>query len=302
MRLYPSDNGLRVQTPAKLNLFFEVLGKRDDGYHEIESLMCPIRLCDSLEFHDDPSGRVSLDCAAASGPRAPGSDWLADVPEGPENLVLRAVELVRREAGVARGARVRLVKRIPTQAGLGGGSSDAAAALAAANAHWKLGRAPAQLAEWGAQLGSDIPFFFAAGAAVCRGRGERVARAVRAGQAHFVVVRPPQGLSTAAVYRACRPADAPRSLAAMLEAFERGDWAAVGRLLFNRLEAAAAGLSPHVALLREEFQRLDCLGHAMSGSGSAYFGLCRHARHARRVARRLQARNLGSVFCVPSCA
>ncbi len=99
---------------------------------------------------------------------------LHDVPEGADNLVVRAVELVRRRAGVRRGASLELVKRIPAAAGLGGGSSDAAAALVAANEGWRLGRSPGELAAWAAELGSDVPFFLADSSAVCRGRGEQV--------------------------------------------------------------------------------------------------------------------------------
>jgi 4-diphosphocytidyl-2-C-methyl-D-erythritol kinase len=302
MRLYPTEAGVTVQAPAKINLFFEVLGRRDDGYHEIESLMCPIDLCDTIEFCDAPGPQVTLSCALPSGPRGPCCTWLPDVPEGPENLVLRGVELLRRQAGIKRGAAVRLIKRIPTAAGLGGGSSDAAAVLAAANACWKLGYDAQSLGSMAAELGSDVPFFFARGPAICRGRGERVEAVAGAGMLHFVVVRPPKGLSTAAVYRVCQPARQPESLRAIRAALAAGDWPAVGRQLFNRLEEPAATLSPYVRQLRAEFDRLDCLGHAMSGSGSSYFGLCRNARHARRVARRLQARNLGSVYAVRSCA
>ena len=122
------------------------------------------------------------------------------MPEGPDNLVVRAVELVRRRAGVRRGAKLLLVKRIPAAAGLGGGSSDAAAALVAANEGWRLGRSRDELADWAAELGSDVPFFLAGGPAICRGRGERVEPVAGLGALDFVVVRPPEGLSTAAVY------------------------------------------------------------------------------------------------------
>ena len=108
-------------------------------------------------------------------------------------------------------------------------------------------------------------------------------------------------LSKAAVYRACRPAEPPEPLADALGAFRRGDPAALGRRLFNRLQEPAGRLCASVERLRQEFERMDCLGHAMTGSGTCYFGVCRHRLHARRVARRLQARGLGSVYVVRSC-
>jgi len=296
MHLHRSAAGLVVQAPAKLNLFFEVLGKRADGYHEIETLVYPIDLYDTLYVTEDPSGRVRFGCHWAR--RGPEVDSLGDVPEGPENLAVRAVELLRQQAGVSRGIAMRLVKRIPSAAGLGGGSSDAAAALVAASTLWNLGWSDWQLGRLGAELGSDVPLFLVRGPAVCRGRGEEVQPVSGLGLLHFVVVRPPAGLSTAAVYRACRPARRARPLAPLVEALLRGDLKRGGRLLFNRLEPAAETLSPWVRRLRQELEEADCVGHRMTGSGSCHYGLCRHARHARRAARRLLAKGFGFAFAV----
>jgi len=301
MHIRRSATELVIQAPAKLNLFFEVLAKRTDGYHEIETLMCPIDLYDTLYFRETSEGEVRFRCRRvieAGGPSGCGFD---QVPDGPDNLVVRAVELVRRRAGIRRGAELLLVKRIPAAAGLGGGSSDAAAALVAANLCWRLGRPRDELACWAAELGSDVPFFLAGGPAICRGRGACVTPLGGLGGLSFVVVRPPEGLATAAVYGVCRPAAEPRPVGRLWEAIERGDWSEAGRRLWNRLQPAAASLSPWVGRLEREFAQLDCLGHAMSGSGTSYFGLCRHARHARRSARRLRASGLGTVFAVRSC-
>jgi len=298
MQLYRSGRGVVVQAPAKINLFFEVLGRRPDGYHEIETLVAPIQLYDTLYFGEENTGQVRLTCQRPNGAATAWGGWIEDLPEGPENLVVRAVERLRQRAGVRRGARLRLVKRIPTAAGLGGGSSDAAAALAAANAGWQLGWSPGALQELGSELGSDVPLFFAGGPAVCRGRGERVEPIRCLPALDFVLVRPPAGLSTAAVYQACRPAAEARSVQPLLEALARGDLAAAGRSMFNRLEEAASTLSPWIERLRGAMESADCLGHQMSGSGTCYFGLCRHARHARRVARRLQAAGVGIAWAV----
>jgi 4-diphosphocytidyl-2-C-methyl-D-erythritol kinase len=298
MHLHRSQSGWVVQAPAKLNLFFEVLAKRGDGYHEIETLVYPINLYDTLYFKEDPSGQVKLGCQRVSGVWGPKGSGLGGVPPGTQNLVVRAVELLRRRARVSAGATLRLVKRIPSAAGLGGGSSDAAAALAAANEAWGLGWSPVQLARLGAELGSDVPSFFPRRPVVCRGRGELVEPISGLGTLHFVVVRPPDGLATGEVYQRCRPGPQPRPLAPLLEALLGGELAAVGRLLFNRLEPVAERLSPWIHCLRSEFARTDCLGHQMTGSGTCYFGLCRHARHARRVAARLRARGVGIAFAV----
>ncbi len=290
MHFHRDSVDIVIQTPAKLNLFFEVLGKRADGFHEIETLMVPIDLFDSVFFKEDSSGQIQLDC-----------DKAESVPDGHANLVYRAVELLRRRANVHSGARLRLVKRIPIAAGLGGGSSDAAAALLAANKGWGLDWSRDELGELAAELGSDVPFFLVDGAAVCRGRGERIGPIGGLGALCFVVVRPPAGLSTADVYRTCRPARQPRQLAPVLDALSGGDLSAAGRLLFNRLQPAAAKLSPWIHKLETELEKQDCLGHLMSGSGTCYFGLCRHMRQARRVATRLQARGIGVAYAVQAC-
>lgn len=299
MLIERSAQQIVVRTPAKLNLWFEVLGRREDGYHEIETLMCPISLFDTLYFKEEPGGQIELTCERVSGSAGENFPVPAEVPEGPKNLVVRAVELYRRRAGTDSGARLRLVKRIPVAAGLGGGSSDAAAALVAADLAW--GRLPRhELYALAAEIGSDVPFFLAGGPAICRGRGERVEPVVSARRWHFVVLCPPAGLATAEVYRACGPARLPVSSAPMCRAFARGDLATVGRLLFNRLEPAAARLSKWVTRLKEELAESELAGCAMTGSGSSCFGLCRHRRQARRIAERFRARDIGNVFAVAS--
>jgi 4-diphosphocytidyl-2-C-methyl-D-erythritol kinase len=306
MMIHRSTVGLAVHAPAKLNLFFEVLGKRRDGYHEIETLMVPIGLFDTLSFEEDSPGQIRFECrSVCRGCRRPREiATLAATPDslplGEENLVVRAVNVFRRKAEVRRGARVRLVKRIPIAAGLGGGSSDAAAALVAANEVWEVGWSRRQLSEVAAELGSDVPFFLGEGPAVCRGRGERIEPIAAVTSMAFVVVRPPEGLSTAAVYEKCRPAKTPRPIGPMLDAFGRGDRVEVGRLLFNRLQPVARELSVWIRQLEDALGQEDCLGHLMSGSGTSCFALCRHMRHARRVARRVQATGLGTAFAVRS--
>jgi 4-diphosphocytidyl-2-C-methyl-D-erythritol kinase len=300
MHVRKTDSGLEVWAPAKLNLFLEVLARRDDGFHEIETLMCPINLYDTLYFCPDPSGRVSLTCrwAGAGEHGAPEQETL---PEGTANTVVRACELLRRRAGVSLGARLDLVKRIPTAAGLAGGSSDAAATLLAANQGWDLNLSPLELAHVAAEVGSDVPFFLGRGAAICRGRGERIEPVEGLGSLHFVVVKPPAALSTADVYRACRPAAPPQQAGPLVAVLRQGCISQAGRLMVNRLQPAAETLSEEVGELRAEFARLDVDGRQMSGSGTSYFALCRNARHARRIAGQLSARGVGRVYAVRSC-
>jgi 4-diphosphocytidyl-2-C-methyl-D-erythritol kinase len=288
-------NNLQVHAPAKLNLHLEILARRPDGFHEIETLMLSVSLYDTLHFSPRSDDRLTLDCRWAAGLAARHGDSLGDIPMAQRNIVYRAVDLLRQTAGIRRGADVRVVKRIPSQAGLGGASSDAAAALLAANVGWELNWTNDQLAQLAAQLGSDITFFFSGGAAICRGRGEQIEAFGRVPPLHVVVVRPPEGLSTPTVYKACRPAVKPEDVAGITRAVQRGHASEVGRHLMNRLQEPAEQLSSAVVRLREAFSRTDCLGHQMSGSGSSYFGIARSAAHARRLAARLQAMNLGLV-------
>lgn len=300
MLVREAADGVELWTPAKLNLFFEVLAKRKDGFHEIETLMVPVDLYDTLSVENDPAGRLALSCGWVTQSGEGGSNSSGDLPAEQDNLAMKAVDLLRRRHAPGRGARLRLVKRIPAAAGLGGASSDAAAALVGANRVWRLGLAVDRLAELAAELGSDVPFFLFGRPAVCRGRGERIEPLADLGVLHCVVVRPPVGLATRDVYGRCRPGTSPRSAAEVIERLSRGDLSAAGERMVNRLEEPAASLSPWIARLRAEFAATDCPAAQMTGSGSSYFGLCRSARHARRVAARLRAAAVGAVFVVRS--
>jgi 4-diphosphocytidyl-2-C-methyl-D-erythritol kinase len=311
MHVRRTDTHVEVLTPAKLNLFLEVLARRPDGFHEIETVMTAVTIGDTLTFASQDQGQIELHCRWVSGLSArqtarrlrplasSAEDESGDLPEGPDNLAWKAVTLIRERSGERRGARVSLLKRIPAAAGLGGASSDAAAALVAANLGWNLGWSRDRLAELAAELGSDVPFFLTSRAgtlaAICRGRGECI-EPLRAARLHVVIVRPSVGLSTPQVYRHCRSAEVPVSAKNLREALECGKAADVARSLVNRLQAPAAELTPWIERLRQEFSRQDFLGHQMSGSGSSYFGICRSARHARRAASRLRARQVGTVY------
>ncbi|MEX0818058.1 MAG: 4-(cytidine 5'-diphospho)-2-C-methyl-D-erythritol kinase, partial [Pirellulaceae bacterium] len=297
-----------VETPAKLNLFLELLAKRLDGFHEIETLMTAINIYDRLYVTGLSEGQTQLTCRWASGMEAltasrNGNRSAANLdalPMGSDNIVWKAVEQLRQRAGTAAGIAVHLVKRIPAAAGLGGASSDAAAVLMAANRVWRLGWSQSQLAEVGADIGSDVPFFLASrasgsGMAICRGRGERIESLTNMPPLHFVLTRPPAGLSTPRVYQQCKVPSTPASVDPLVAALRRGDHLA-GKLLWNRLQPPAEALSPWISRLSALFARTDCLGHQMSGSGSSYFGICRSARHARRLASRIRAAGLGVTF------
>ncbi len=294
-----------VFAPAKLNLFLNVLGKREDGYHELETLMVSVGLYDTLTFSDrstggDSTGRVTLLCR--DGGRPVRGMPPRDLPgSGEDNLVVRAARLLQSATGTSRGAKIDLVKRIPLSAGLAGGSSDAAAALAGLNRLWDLRLSLPELSALAAKLGSDVPFFLCmAPAAICRGRGEVVEPLRLSSQFWFVIARPPSGLSTAEVYRHCRPSPIASSAAELAARLARGPLRAASDLFHNSLQEPAERLSADVTRLKTAFARQPFAGHMMSGSGTSYFGVCRSRRQAVQLASRLKAMRLGDVFAVSS--
>lgn len=315
MLVRTATDRVHVLAPAKINLFLEIFAKRPDGFHEIETLMSPIGLYDSLTFRGTESPEIVLECRWAAGtvaiqggreslaaeaqpdeesttPKTP--DPLGQLPVAQDNLVFKAARLLQQRSGCGRGAEIQLIKRIPSAAGLGGASSDAAAVLVAANIAWQLSWSRERLADLAARLGSDIPFFLGGGSAVCRGRGEQIEPSGPI-HLHVVVVRPPVGLSTPQVYQQCRPASTPMSSSRLQSGLSRGDWREVRSALVNRLEEPASRLTPWIGRLRQEFASAGCIAHQMSGSGSSYFGICENERHARGVAGRLRSRSLGLV-------
>ena len=276
------EKGLLVRTPAKLNLFLDVGAPGPDGYHPIDSIFQAISLYDELEF-------TSLE--------TPGIQLQEEGMEaGEKNIVYQAASSLCREIGGSfpSGVRISLRKSIPCAAGLGGGSSDAAATLFALRELWNLPVDSGRLLELGEELGSDVPFFFYGGTARCQGRGEIVTPLEdfpRAGELHYVLVCPPVEASTREVYLAFdkspkkrdkilltqAPMDSmPRS--SLVEGFSTGD------LLFNRLEAVACDLFTELVEVRDLLAAEGFRGSIMSGSGSTFFGLCSSAVEASAIA------------------
>ncbi|HEY2154796.1 MAG TPA: 4-(cytidine 5'-diphospho)-2-C-methyl-D-erythritol kinase [Isosphaeraceae bacterium] len=290
MIVRPAAGGaVEALAPAKLNLFLEIHGRRDDGYHDLESLMVAVDLHDTLTFADDPSGRITLRCDDPT------------LPTGRDNLVVKASKALKAASGTDRGATIELRKAIPAQAGLAGGSSDAASTLAALDLLWDLQMPPDQLDALAGTIGSDVAFFRHGPAAVCRGKGDVVEPRALPGDLTFVLVCPPLGVGTADVYRRLTPPERPRPIGPFLEALASGETRAIGAGLFNRLQPVAETLCPALTRVRDALATVgdDLLdGHLMSGSGSAYFGLARDPDAARTAAARLAALDLGRVRVV----
>ncbi len=259
--------------PAKVNLFLEVVGRRADGYHDIETLLLPVDLFDTVEVRGVPGHDFTLECDP------PG------LPTGPTNLVSKAADAIKGLTGRRFGARIRLVKRIPHEAGLGGGSSDAAATLVALNhLFFHSDLTPEHLFILGGDIGSDVPAFLVGPAAWATGRGEVVDPAPVGGVLHLVLVKPPFGLGTASVYgHVSVPAD-PVEGSALRAAVAAGDAVRIAPLMHNRLQEAAFAAGPAVAALHARLAACGPLAAMVSGSGSCVFALCRGRADAVRVA------------------
>ena len=271
------QSSLVVAAPAKLNLFLEVRGKRPDGYHDLETLMVAVDLYDTLELTALTDGVIELTCDP------PG------LPTGPENLVYKAAEKLRGNR-TGLGATIHLSKRIPAQAGLAGGSSDAAATIIALNHLWQLNLSQSELAAVAAEVGSDVAFFLSLPAAWCTGRGEIVSPEATSAAFFIVLVCPPVGVATAALFRSLQlSSDSPVDGSAARTAFRNGDPEALGAALFNRLQPAAIHLAPVVETVYRRLAGLNPAGCLMSGSGSAVFALCRDSDEAHRVANAFRA-------------
>lgn len=244
--------------PAKINLGLQVTGRRPDGYHELVTVMQTLELADEVSVEAAPtvSGRPSL----------PGL-----APE--DDLALRAAHLLRRTLGVTSGARVSVEKRIPAAAGLGGGSSDAAAVLAALNQLWKAGVDHARLSQIAAELGSDVPFLVRGGTALATGRGEHLKDLPPAPMRHVVLVRPDSPLATADVYAGLRPSEWSDGKRTMGLARALADGELCEDLMCNDLAPAAIRLTPVVGDILDELRAAGAHPVLMAGSGATCFGL-----------------------------
>ena len=263
-----------LNAAAKVNLVLEVLGKRDDGYHELVTVMQAVDLSD----------RVTIEEADVLELRSRSTG----VPSDGRNLALRAAAALRDAAGISRGARITLDKRIPVAAGLGGGSADAAAVLLGLNRLWRLRWPAARLDEVATGLGMDVPFFLRGGTALATGRGERIER-LRSGSLGLVLVNPRFEVSTAEMYGRVTPemySDGQHAKT-LCGGLGRRSAARVAASLYNGLQEAAVAAYPPIGRIRAALLAAGALGALMSGSGPTVFGVARSFEHARQIRRRL---------------
>ena len=251
-----------VPAPAKLNLFLHITGRRADGYHLLQSAFMLIDWCDTLHFERRAGGAITRQDLG--------------VPLPPEDLALRAARALQQATGCTEGAHIGILKRVPSQAGMGGGSSDAASTLLALNRLWGLQLTRAQLAQIGLSLGADVPFFIHGGHGWVEGIGEQI-RPLALPPARFLVAKPPQGLQTGAIFGA--PDLKRDSEPAIISGFAADPYG-FGR---NDLQPVAQRLCPQVSEGIEWLSRLGLQGR-MTGSGSAVFARVPQAQEAHLAA------------------
>lgn len=276
---------LVCQSPCKVNLLLNILRKREDGYHELETVMQPVRLCDQLELSKTASGLT----LSSSNPA---------LPVDGANLVHKAATAFLAAAGITDGVKIHLEKNIPLAAGLGGGSGNAALTLSALNELFGLPLGSARLQELAATLGSDVPFFLQSQPALAYGRGELVQPLTpfpALHGAHILLIHPGFGISTAWAYQSLTKfPDALHGKVGraqqLIGLLQGADLAAAGRACYNALEAPALPKHPLLALYQEYLRACGAPVVLMSGSGSTTFAITSSRETADRLRERFQSK------------
>ena len=272
---------LNIQARAKINWTLDVVGVLPNGYHDLDMLMQSVTLCDQMTMEDADDLTLSVRTGRGSF-----------VPADESNLVLRAAKALQKETGVTRGARITLQKFIPVAAGMGGGSSDAAATLKGLNVLWDLGLSDDKLEEIGLNIGADVPFCIRGGLQRAQGVGERLTPIALKTPLYLVAFQPCKGLSTKEVFTSLHEdgiddKDRPDNEAAQ-KALESGNVRLLGRSLGNVLEPVSRRMRPQLDAAIRAIEESGAVGARMTGSGSAVFGVYAHAGACKKAAAKLQ--------------
>lgn len=274
-----------VSAYAKLNLTLDFAGKRADGYHLLRMVMQSVSLCDRIELSwGEPGIRVFC------GRR--------DVPCDETNTVYRAAAVFFEYAGLPPRMTANLVKRIPSQAGMGGGSADAAAVLHALNRRFQTGYSVKTLCALGVQVGADVPFCVMGGTALAEGIGEVLTPLAPMPHAYFVICKPPAGVNTGEAFGLADLHGVRGSATeAMLDALKNSSLPGVAASLGNDFERVV--ILPDIAQIRQLMLEAGALGACMTGSGSAVFGIFEAQEDARTCKEHLQTRYAEVFLCEP---
>lgn len=261
-----------VKAPAKINLSLDVLGKREDGYHEVEMVMTTVDLADRLEISHKEENSISI----LSHNRF--------VPDDERNLAYKAAKLLKEKFRIQTGVNIKIEKNIPVAAGLAGGSSDAAAALKGLNQLWNLGLSVEELATLGAEIGSDVSFCVYGGTALAKGRGEKIQPLPAPPKCWVILAKPSIGVSTSDVYGRLDVSNIEHpNTGKMIEAIKKGNYELMCANLGNVLESVTLEMHPEVKQIKEYMKRFGADAVLMSGSGPTVFGLVRYDSRLQRI-------------------
>lgn len=277
---------------CKVNLLLNILRRREDGFHELETVMQPIPLYDDLTFEKCSQTGIHLECSH------PG------VPTGAENLIFRAARAFQEASGIREGVRIRLEKNLPVAAGVGGGSGNAAATLIGLNRLFGEPLSADALVPLAADLGSDVPFFLQSGPAIAIGRGEQVDSLapfeILQGAA-ILLVNPGFGVSTPWAYKNLIPEDlsSEKALAAkeFVSVAQSGDWESFIGSLYNSLERPVFAKYPVLSIIKETLIECGADGALLSGSGATVFGLVREQKNAEGIKQRFASAYGSDCWC-----
>ncbi|MFQ5574195.1 MAG: 4-(cytidine 5'-diphospho)-2-C-methyl-D-erythritol kinase [Terriglobia bacterium] len=251
---------ITVYGHAKINMYLRVLGRRADGFHDICSVTQSIGLADELVISDHAEDSVVME---------------GSIPEA-ENIVTKAIRLLKARTGSRRSARIRVRKRIPVGAGLGGGSADAAAALVGLNRLWRLGLGPQELEQTGRELGADVPLCLRGGTLLVEGRGERLTPLPALKDAHIVVASPEVTVATGGAYDRLDEMGGDgraASVAGVIDALSAADLSKLANSMYNSFQALTEGDLPVIAALMSRAVEAGAAGASLSGTGAAVFSV-----------------------------
>ncbi|MBQ4369543.1 MAG: 4-(cytidine 5'-diphospho)-2-C-methyl-D-erythritol kinase [Oscillospiraceae bacterium] len=281
---------MKVQARAKINLSLDVLSKLEDGYHAVKLTLQSVRLCDelSLDFNGGAGVRVKTD--------------LSYLPDDEGNIAAKAAKLFFSRAGIEAGCRIDIKKTIPVCAGLGGGSSDAAAVLRALNSRFGAGFSRAELEEMGKELGSDVPFCVSGGTALAEGKGERLTPLPPLLDCRIVVCKPAFSVSTPKLFAAidCEKIRFRPDTDGLIAALAAGDLRGVAQRMYNVFEDVLGKRKGTVSDIKSVLLDNGALGACMSGTGSAVFGIFDDEAAAESARQALRSR-YREVFLTEPC-
>ena len=271
--------GIKLKSKAKINLSIDVLGKREDGYHNVEMVMQTIGLYDIVTIEENISGDIAIK-----------SDTL-NIPCDERNIAYKAASLMKKFIGTDKGADIYIQKRIPVGAGMAGGSSNAAAVLIGLNRIWKAGLSETELMEMGVKLGADVPFCIKGGSMLAQGIGEKLTSIEKACDFWVVVCKPNFSISTVEVYKNLDLAGVVErpDTARVIEYIENGDIKSLAGSMVNVLEEVSEKRYSVISHIKEKMMHQKALGSIMTGSGPTVFGIFKNFDDAHRAESKLKS-------------